>query len=116
MGKSILRNQLHEITELTTLFPLLGQACVEESIPGLGAVCAGCVQQHVFWFPWVRRVVHAGHSFPCRQRMGQHKGEFILSSSAHNYFLIRLNFSFQICSYHQINEIASSEKLVSMHL
>lgn len=92
MEKSITRNQLHEITELTTLFPPLGQPCVEESIPGLGALCAGCVQQHIFWFPWLRRIVHAGHSFPCGQRMGQHKGEFILSSSDHNYFLIRLIF------------------------
>lgn len=98
MEKPIVRNQLYEVIELTNLSPPLGQARVEESIPGLGAVCAGCVQQHVFWFPWGRRTVHAGPGFPCRQGMGQRKGEFILSSSAHDHFLIRLIFSFQILS------------------
>ncbi|XP_019481420.1 PREDICTED: mitochondrial sodium/hydrogen exchanger 9B2 [Hipposideros armiger] len=51
-----------------------GQTYMEESVPCFGVLCASGVQQHVFWFPWVRRAVYVGHGFPRRPWMEQQKG------------------------------------------
>lgn len=87
---------------------------MEESIPGLGAVCAWlCSAARILVSPGSGGLCTLVTAFLAEQRMSQHKGEFILSSSAHNCFLIRLNFLSRYVLTIKLMKLLRQKKLVS---